>query len=461
MNQTKKISLGVSVLAVAGSMFFTPAGMSAPLFRGLVLTCVFMLDLVTGALPVMLMCLLTLGILSLMGITESFAASFGGFSNQAVFFVMMSFGLAAVLMETPLCRRILKWFFDRLGKNIEGLILANMVCAAITSAFISDVPTTVIYMTFGELILAIYSREESRRKTGRCMMIGTSLACMIGGISTPVGSTVNIIALSVLTAQTGETIGFVQWMIVCVPVAAILVLLSWKILVTIYKPSPVDDDDRVKFIDSFADEKPMSAREKRTIVLFAAMFILWVTSSWIRQISTMQVMFLGVCIMALPVIGVTNIDNIMKNVKFDILFLVATMITLCSALMDNGFGDLVAGMVPAGNISVPVVVLGVVISMYVLILIIPIAPSLTTVATPTLIVIAQSMGISPLLLIPVCSMSIGCGYLLPTDSVFLLTYGKGYYSIRDFMKVSAIVMAVAAVLITVVGYPIMRVVGIG
>lgn len=459
LNSKQKIILLLSVLAVIASAFYSPAGMEAPLFRGLILTVVFMVNLVSGALPVMLLCLVTLGIQSLLGITESFSASFGGFSNQAVYFVMMSFGLAAVLMETPICKRILKWFFQKLGKNIEGLILANMLCAAITSAFISDVPTTVIYMTFGSLILTVYEHEEDRKRTGRCVMIGTSIACMIGGISTPVGSTVNIIALSVLAEQ-GMTVGFIQWMSVCAPVALILVVLSWKILVTMYKPSQVAPAETDKFIRSFASESAMSAKEKRTIVIFVCMFVLWVASSWIKAINTMQVMFLGVCIMALPGIGVTTIDKIIKNVKFDILLLVATMITLCGTLMDNGFGALVQGFVPNGPVATPVVILAVIAAMYLLILVIPIAPSLTTVATPILIAIGGALGIHPQLLVMVCSMSIGCGYLLPTDSVFLLTYGKGYYSMGEYSKVSAVIMAAAAVLILVVAYPIMLVWGI-
>lgn len=66
----------------------------------------------------------------------------------------------------------------------------------------------------------------------------------------------------------------------------------------------------------------------------------------------MQVMFLGVCVFAIPGIGVTTIDKVIKSVKFDIILLVATILTLCSALMNQGFGEFMAELVPTLNMPV-------------------------------------------------------------------------------------------------------------
>lgn len=93
-------------------------------------------------------------------------------------------------------------------------------------------------------------------------------------------------------------------------------------------------------------------KEKKTIVIFLIMLILWFASSWISGISAMQVMFLGVCVFAIPGIGVTTIDKVIKSVKFDIILLVATILTLCSALMNQGFGEFMAELVPTLNMPV-------------------------------------------------------------------------------------------------------------
>lgn len=451
----KKLSAVAAVLLIAVSLLYTPEGLETNLFRSIVLICSFMLLLVTNALPMMLLSLLCIGLMPILGVTESFASSFSGFSNQAVYFVMMSFGFAAVLMETPICKRILKWMFQRVGKDIEGLILALMICTALTSAFISDVPTCVLYMTFGELILNIYQNEEEKRKSGKSMMIAISIASMIGGISTPVGSTVNILALSILEDTTGLTINFVQWVSICLPIVVILIPISWKIITKIYKPCAVREKDRIQFINSFAEKEKLSGKEIKTIMLFALMIVLWFASSWIKSISTMHVMFLGVCIFALPGIGVTTIDSIIKNVKFDILLLVATILTLCNALMENGFGDFVAAIIPAINVPNMVLILAITVVIYLLIIVVPIAPSLTTIVVPTLIVLAEQMGVNPCLLIPICSISIGCGYFLPMDSVFLMTYSKGYYSIKEFCRVSVFILCITSVLAATIAYGIM------
>ena len=54
-------------------------------------------------------------------------------------------------------------------------------------------------------------------------------------------------------------------------------------------------------------------------MIFLIMLILWFASSWISGISAMQVMFLGVCVFAIPGIGVTTIDKVIKAVFFSVL----------------------------------------------------------------------------------------------------------------------------------------------
>lgn len=460
LKKNQIICLLLAGLLILSSLFYTPKGMESGLWSSIVLVCSFMIVLVSNALPTVLLSLLCIGIMPLIKVTDSFANSFSGFSNQAVYFVMMSFGLAAVLMETPLCKRILNWMFKHIGKNIEGLILALMICTALTSAFISDVPTCVLYLAFGELLLEIYSDEEQKKKTGKAIMIAVSMASMIGGMSTPVGSTVNILASNILETTIGESISFVQWMSICVPVVVVMIPLSWKLIMVIFKPAAISDEDREKFMEAFNQKDRMEKKEIKTLIIFALMLVLWFASSWVKSISTMHVMFLGVCIMAVPGIGVTSIDKIVKSIKFDILLLIATIITLCSAMMNQGFGEWLTTFVPDFQIPTMLFIVVAMLCIYVFILLVPIAPSLTMVVVPVVLVVAQRMGVNPVMMVPICSIAIGCGYLLPMDSVYLFTYGKGYYSIKDFTKISACLMASAIILSLTIAYGIMHLWGI-
>ncbi len=331
-----------------------------------------------------------------------------------------------------------------------------MICAALTSAFISDVPTCVMYMSFGEMLLKVYSDEKERAATGKSVMMAVSVASMIGGIATPVGSTVNILAAGVLERETGQHIGFLQWMLVCVPIVVIMIPLSWKLIVSFFKPVPLPEADKKSFIRSFSTDTSLNTREKKTIAIFLIMLVLWFISSWYSKINTMHVMFLGVCVMALPFVGVTTMDQIMKNIKFDILLLIGSIITMCNALMDHGLSDYITANLGTSHFSPAVFILITVLCIYALILLVPIAPSLTNIVTPIVLIVAQQMGVSAALMIPICSIAIGCGYLLPMDSVFLITYSKKFYSIREYMKVSALLMIAALVLCPTVAYGILN-----
>ena len=132
----------------------------------------------------------------------------------------------------------------------------------------------------------------------------------------------------------------------------------------------------------------------------------------------------------------------MKNIKFDILLLIGAIITMCNALMDHGLSDYITTHLSVLSMNPIMFIIAAVICIYILILLVPIAPSLTNIVTPIVLILATQVGVSPAFMIPICSIAIGCGYLLPMDSVFLMTYSKKYYSIREDIKVSAIIMIV-------------------
>lgn len=109
----------------------------------------------------------------------------------------------------------------------------------------------MLYLAFGEMLLQVYTEEKARKHSGKAVMLAVSFASMIGGIATPVGSTVNILASSILESTTGVTIGFLQWMAICVPVVVIMIPLTWKLLMKLYKPVAISEKDRIAFLFEF------------------------------------------------------------------------------------------------------------------------------------------------------------------------------------------------------------------
>lgn len=99
-------------------------------------------------------------------------------------------------------------------------------CAPLVLSVMSNVPTCTVFMVIGLGFLELYENPDDKERTGRAFMIGIPVATMIGGMITPVGSSINLLAISLLEEHTGQTITFVQWMLVGIPLALVLLPIS-------------------------------------------------------------------------------------------------------------------------------------------------------------------------------------------------------------------------------------------
>ncbi|MFV0361508.1 MAG: SLC13 family permease [Suipraeoptans sp.] len=445
----KKIGFVTGVAAVISSLWVEDATLKTVLF-----IIAFMIILVTEVIPILLLSIMALGIMPMIGITDTFQDALVGFSSQVVFFIIMSFGLAKIISEVPLCKRMLLKMFKIFGNRIDKMILAIMICVALTSSFISNVPACVIYMTFAEELLKLYENEDKRKSTGKALMLGISFASMIGGIITPVGSTVNILALDILEESVGVQIGFVQWMSYGLTFAIIALPLCWMLLIKLFKPTILSDKVTNGFIQSLDIPQRYTMAEIKVLGIMGIMIVLWISSSWISSINVMLVLFMGVCILSIPKVGVAEIEDVIKSVNWEIVFLAGVILSLSDILVKKGFGEVLGQYIPQFQISIPLFCIFTSLCIFVLLLVVPIAQSLTMISVPLFIIVGQQVGVHPVFTTIICSMSIGCGYFLPLDAVYLVTYSKHYYTIKDMSRTSLGLTSSMTILLATLGYGI-------
>ena len=78
--------------------------------------------------------------------------------------------------------------------------------------------------------------------------------------------------------------------------------------------------------------------------------------------------------------------------------------------------------------------LAVSLMVFLLLVLIPVAPSLVTLMATPVISLCAAAGYSPALGMLILALAAGNCYLLPLDTVTLLTYGTGYYKMSDMPK---------------------------
>ena len=420
--------LAAAVLAVLISQFLPETGtLSAAGVKTVGLLAAFLIMLVTEALPVVVTSLLFCGLMPVLGVTQNLGSALSGFAQPIVFFTLASFGIAAAITTIPLSKRILRALMRLFGKNIETALLAIMICAALVSSLVSNVPTCAIFMAISLSFVELYRDEAERRKTARAFMIAVPVASMIGGMMTPAGSSINLLAISQLESLTGQTVTFVQWMCAGIPLAVVMVPLAWFLIVKIYRPVPVSREEIQSFVNSMDVPDKMGVQEIKVVCLVALMLALWIASSWVKSINVMVVAILGCCALFLPGIRILNIETFLKENSWDAFFLVGTVLSISGAMIANGVSGAIASALPAMSVPAIILLAATAVLIFAALIVIPVATSMIPIMAVPLVAIAAGAGVSPALILMAAALCACNCYLLPLDTVALITYGKGYF----------------------------------
>jgi sodium-dependent dicarboxylate transporter 2/3/5 len=423
------------------------AGLSHAGKMSIGLAVAFLVMLVMESLTLVVTCLLFLCLLYILGITPTLTGALSGFANQVVFFVLASFGIAAAYTRIPLSKRILRLMLERFGKDVKSMLFATMLCAALVSSFVSNVPTCAIFMSISLSFLALYEDDVQRKRTGRAFMIGIPIASMIGGMMTPAGSSINLLALNLLHDATGVSIGFVQWMAVGIPLTVVLLPVAWFLCVTIYKPAEIDRAAVKSFIRNLDVPERIGADEVKVLLITGVMLALWVTSSWVPAINVVVVAVLGCCALFIPGIQVLEWRTfVSRDVSWDSFFLMGSVLSIGSAMVSSGVSTWMVSLVPANLDVSPMLLVGLTaLIVFVALVIIPVAPALVTIMATPLIALGGDWSSAALVLtLGFCAAN--C-YLLPLDTVTLITYGTGYYSMTDMARSTGFLQLLMIVLV--------------
>lgn len=439
MKTTQKIGFGLALFVLGLTLLIPPLnGLGQAGWNTIGLTLFFLILLVTEALPLSVSCLFTIGLTPLFGVTANFAGAVAGFAHPVLFFVMASFAIAAAIMNVPITKRILLWLLKRAGNDVRRILFAIMVATGITSFFMSNVPTCAIMMSIALEFVNSLEEGPEKRSIGKAFMIGVPVATMIGGISTPASSSLNLLAIGLLEQHAGVTISFVQWMILAVPLVLVFIPLAWFLIVKVYKPAEISPEKIIAYREAIAEQtkEPIGKKEALVIGIMLLMLGLWISTSWVTAFEIFTVSMLGATLFFLPGVQVLTWKKFLPTMNWDIIFISGVVLTIAGALVTNGVTAwMVDTLYPEHlELSARVLVGFAALIAFVMALVITSAPALITVLAGPFAAIALANGVPPAYLAILLAICAGNCYLFPLDTVQLLTYSKGYYRMTDMCR---------------------------
>lgn len=182
------------LLYVAIVMLPTPDGLTVEGKKSLALMAVAVISWIFEVIPIGLSASLFVMIMPTLGIV-SMEEAMSNFMIATVLFIMSTFIIAHVFVETGLGKRVSLFISTLFGKKSSRVLLSYMLSTSLISGVLLSIPAAIIFAGVATTLLKKNNCTPGKSNFGKQMMIGIPVAAAIGGIGTPAGSGLNVLEI--------------------------------------------------------------------------------------------------------------------------------------------------------------------------------------------------------------------------------------------------------------------------
>jgi len=459
-NYYKLIILLICVLIYVGLTSITaPKGLPVVGQKALALMVVAVIAWVTEVIPIgvsSVLLVMLLAALKIVTIKDAMAS----FMITTVVFIFAAFIIAAVFISTGLGNRISLKVSSIFGKKPDKVLLSFMLPTALISAVLADIPTAIIFSGMAYTLLKKNNCMPGKSNFGKSIMIGIPIAAAIGGFGTPAGSGLNVLAISLIKSASNIDVNFLQWTIIGLPMAIVLVMVAWFVIKIMY-PAEID---HVEGLDDVKNELknlgPMTTSEKKFAIIFSITVLLWLTQPF-NKLDLAFVAIVTASVFFLPAIDLCKWDDVKGKIAFDVLFLVGASNALAMAIVSTKAAAWISNSFLGGLGGVGIIGLLFAVTAFGIFshLLIPAGSAVLAIAIPVLSILAVKIGVSPIALTLPVAFTASCVFLMPLDPIPLTTYDYKYWKMTDMIK-PGIIISLAWIVINVIFMYVAQMIGI-
>jgi len=255
-------------------------------------------------------------------------------SSSVIWLMLGGFFMAEAMSKTQLDRMVFKQTIRKFGTNPRYILLGLMLTTALFSMIMSNTATTAMMIAS---VLPFINTLDKDSKFSKAILIGIAGSASIGGMGTIIGSPPNAIAVEALNNH-GLDIGFLEWMLVGFPLALILTLLFWLVLIKRYiskKKSMIIEFEEEPIGDDITSIKFEKIKKRVVLAVLALTLLLWLTEK-LHGIPASVVSLLPIILLTMT--GIINGDDVRK-LPWDTLMLVAGGLALGLAIKETGLAS--------------------------------------------------------------------------------------------------------------------------
>jgi sodium-dependent dicarboxylate transporter 2/3/5 len=297
-------------------------------------------------------------------------------------------------------------------------------------------------------------------------MLAIAYGASIGGMATLIGTPTNAFMVGFLQETYGFEIGFVDWMMVGVPLVLVALPLTHIVLTRIVYPIGMTElaGGRELILAELRGLGAMSRAEKTIAAVFAAVALLWITQPLfgdvIPGITDAGIAMAGALLLfVLPVNferGIFVLDwETAEKLPWGVLLLFGGGLSLAAAVAGTGLADWIGAALSGVGALPPVLIVLIVTTIVVFLTELTSNTATAAAFLPVMAALALGIGENPLLLVIPAAIGASCAFMLPVATPpNAIVYGSSFLTIPQMARAGAVLNILLILVITALTYTV-------
>lgn len=421
---------------------------------------------ITALLPIVLGP--SLGIAEIDSITRSYA-------HPLIFLFLGGFTLGLAMERWRLHERIALLTLSKLGGTPAKELAGFMLATAFLSMWVSNTATAIMMLPIA--LSVVRMKNLASAKEGNpyavALLLGIAYAASIGGIATLIGTPPNALLAAYLSEQHQIAIGFAEWMVIGLPVALVMLTLTWLWLAkgvakglsagTRIKHETNDSSGRAEFKKRLAELGSLTTMERRVGMVFALAASAWILQPLLADlVPQLGISDAGIAIAcalllhALPAgdgTGARLIDwDTTKKLPWDILLLFGGGLALAGLIQDSGLAQAIAEWLSVLE-GLPILLVIGCVTLTIIFLTEVTSNTATTAAfLPLLGALALALGMPAQALAVPAAIAASCAFMLPVATPpNAIVFGSGELKVKQMASAGLVLNIAGVVVVSLVG----------
>ena len=423
----------------------------------------------TEAVPIAVTALLPIVAFPLLGIA-TIQDTTAPYANKVIYLFLGGFIVAFAMQRWNLHRRIALNVLQHVGGNGRSLVGGFMLASAIISMWVMNTSTTMMLLPIAVSIIAVIHKtvggldDHAKESFQYSLLLGVAYGATIGGMATLVGTAPNAMLAAFMQETYGTEIDFSRWMLVGLPLSAMMLPLAWIILTRFaFKVDFKTSDEGKAVLRQMKDELgAMTVPEKRVATVFVLMAATWVLRPLLVTLPGLSAlddsgiaMAGGIALFLIPS-GEKSDPMLLRwtyaeRLPWSVLILFGGGLTLASAVTRTGLAEwLGASLQTVG--ALPLFAL-VIIAATMIIFLTELTSNIATTATflPVVGAIAIESGYDPIVLTVPVTLAASCAFMLPVATPpNAIVFGSGMLTIPKMVRAGMMLNIVGIFLVSTV-----------